>query len=161
MVAIGSRVKFQRGKRSVSGIVTTVYAPENMTIEDHGMIEVWLTKETGYGSNNCEHFCAINYSQYLKITEEPTLDDQFSVGTLHNTILGKALIVDSDVDMVTVFLYRQPNSHNPMSTGTEVVDTDDEFYETIDARMESDEHFDPSKHCIIVSRTQLLEYLTL
>jgi len=38
--------------------------------EDHGAIYVWQMNRIGYGDDNCEHYCEINWRDNLRILDE-------------------------------------------------------------------------------------------
>ncbi len=65
MIKVGDRV-IDIGKQT--GIVVKIipHNPAN-PIEEHGTIYVWQDSRTGYGDDNCEHYCHSNWQSILKI----------------------------------------------------------------------------------------------
>lgn len=47
------------------GIVVKIV--KGISIEEHGVIYVWQTERLNYGSDNCEHYCEINWKDTLRI----------------------------------------------------------------------------------------------
>lgn len=47
------------------GVVVSISKPEQT--DDHGSVFVWQSKRTGYGIDNCEHYCYTNWKTLLRI----------------------------------------------------------------------------------------------
>ncbi len=167
MLKIGSQVSYTTGqkvKNRVEGIVVSFSTPVNSENTDLGCVEVWLSNQTGYGVNNCEHFHSSQYQEYLTLIKEPVLDNQFSVGKLFNTTLGKAVIVEEFEDRISLFLYCEDNTYNPVYQVRDFVDDfeieeEDDFYEKFDEKLENEKHFNKETHCLHLLKSQLKDYL--
>ena len=51
------------------GVVVDVQIPEDPSIEDHGTVAVWQSERFEYGADNCEHYCWINWKEFLRIED--------------------------------------------------------------------------------------------
>lgn len=169
MLKIGSQVSFTTGqkvKKRIEGIVVSFSTPINPENTDLGCVEVWLSNQTGYGVNNCEHFHSSSYQEYLILRKEPVLDNEFSVGKLFNTTLGKAIIVEEFEDRISLFLYCENNTYNPVYQVRDFVDDfeieeeeEDDFYEKFEEKIALESKFNKETHCLHLLKSQLPDYL--
>jgi len=49
------------------GVVTRILPGTD--IENHGTIYVWQMDRTEYGADNCEHYCEINWREFLRLLD--------------------------------------------------------------------------------------------
>lgn len=52
------------------GVVVSIYVPQDPSIEDHGLIQVWQSNRNNYGDDNCEHYSFYGWESMLRILEE-------------------------------------------------------------------------------------------
>lgn len=62
VLKIGLEVKDLNGRK---GVIVKIREPEDA--EDHGTVYVWLSEVTGYGDDNCEHYCWTNWHDFLRV----------------------------------------------------------------------------------------------
>jgi hypothetical protein len=55
------------------GIVVRV---NHATPDNHGSVFVWQSERVGYGADNCEHYAASNWREWLRIISMPTDQEQ-------------------------------------------------------------------------------------
>jgi len=167
MLKIGSQVNYTTGqkvKNRVEGIVVSFSTPVNPENTELGCVEVWLSNQTGYGVNNCEHFHSSRYQEFLTLKKEPQLDTEFSVGKLFNTTFGKAVIVEEFKDRISLFLYGQDNTYQPVYQVRDFVDDFeieeyDDFYEKFEEKIALESKFNKETHCLHLLKSQLQDYL--
>lgn len=114
MLKIGSQVMYREGhkvKHKVEGIITYLKY-ENDKLSSVG---IFLKNPKSTSSHDRFKFF-YDDSKKLIVKGLPEENNIFSVGTLLNTIYGKAIVVHSDEQHVTLFMYKQPNSFNPLET---------------------------------------------
>lgn len=63
-------VELKRGMvvRDVDGHLGVVVEIEPATEDFHGRVAVWQCDRTGYGDDNCEHYCFNNWQEFLRIS---------------------------------------------------------------------------------------------
>lgn len=67
-IAVGMPVIDIWGHR---GVVISIDIPENLTIEDHGGIEVYQIDRDNYGHTNCEHYAYYGWEKVIKFLDSP------------------------------------------------------------------------------------------
>lgn len=176
MLEIGTKVSWtvgQKVKHRNEGIVVAYSEATNPDYSELGCVEVWLSNQTGYGLNNCEHFHSNNYGEFLKVRQAPNSLTEFSVGRLLNTKLGKAVIVEELDEQITVFLYGENNAYEPSYVIEDspeyddvIDDTEDseeselaKFYAQFDARSLADPNFNSQTHCLHLPKSELADYI--
>ena len=60
----GERVKDVNGH---TGIVVVI--EKGVDQEDHGTVAVWQDSRYDYGSDNCEHYCEVDWYKHLRVIE--------------------------------------------------------------------------------------------
>lgn len=167
MLKVGSEVSYTTGqkvKTRINGIVVSFSSPIDPNDTELGCVEVWLSNKTGHGINNCEHFHSSRYQEFLTLRKEPVLDTEFSVGKLFNTTLGKAVIVEEFDDKISLFLYCEDNTYNPIYQVRDFVDDfeieeEDDFYEKFEEKISLESKFNKETHCLHLLKSQLQDYL--
>jgi len=66
-----------QGKKKL--VIVRLVIPKNPNNEDHGTVEAWISNDTDYGGNNCEHYCYINYHKFLTNMKLPDKQNFLSI----------------------------------------------------------------------------------
>lgn len=141
MLHIGSQVMYREGhkvKHKVEGIITYLKYENNKL----SSVGIFLKNPKSTSSHDRFKFF-YDDSKKLIVKGLPEENNIFSVGTLLNTKYGKALVVNSDEQDITLFMYKEPNSFTAFET------------------LQLDSNFGIEEHKVDLYKSLFKEYLNL